>query len=188
MVRSCVTFHRPAGASLVTCALVVSVLLGPLLLHGQSDQRTFDDRADLAILHGSVRDLHGRPVAAATVYLQAEAGTQTLTTRTDSGGAYRFPGLRQGIYTLRAQMSGYRDAIFGPCVLRQEETKNIDLTLESQKASESSSNKPEFFDEPEFTVAGVTEAMNPGGHGSDAILRTTEALAKETASLGVTAQ
>ncbi len=184
MVRSCVTFHRPAGASLVTCALVVSVLLGPLLLHGQSDQRTFDDRADLAILHGSVRDLHGRPVAAATVYLQAEAGTQTLTTRTDSGGAYRFPGLRQGIYTLRAQMSGYRDAIFGPCVLRQEETKNIDLTLESQKASESSSNKPEFFDEPEFTVAGVTEAMNPGGHGSDT--STTEALAKETASLPVT--
>ena len=81
-------------------------------------------------------------------------------------------------------MSGYRDAIFGPCVLRQEETKNIDLTLESQKASESSSNKPEFFDEPEFTVAGVTEAMNPGGHGSDT--STTEALAKETASLPVT--
>ena len=33
-------------------------------------------------------------------------------------------------------------------------------------------------------MAGVTEAMNPGGHGSDTILRNTETLAKETVSLG----
>lgn len=42
---------------------------------------------------------------------------------------------------------------------------------------------PKFFDEPQFTVAGVADATPRGGHGSDTILRTTEALAKAAASL-----
>jgi tetratricopeptide (TPR) repeat protein len=118
---------------------------------------------------------------------------QTLTARTDSEGAFHFSALGEGVYTLRAQMSGYSEAIFGPCVLGQEEVKRVDLTLASVSTTQSGpagstiAERPQFFDKPEFTVAGVTEAANPGGHGSDAILRTTEALAKETASLGVTA-
>ena len=43
--------------------------------------------------------------------------------------------------------------------------------------------KPEFFDEPQFTVAGVTDNTYRGGHGSDTPLRSTEALAKATAAL-----
>ncbi len=189
MVRFRVTFHQPVEATLLTCVLMVSVLLGPFLVHGQSVQGQFDDHAGTAGLQGFVRDAHGRPVAAVTVYLQGKAGAETLTARTDSEGAYRFSGLREGVYTLRAEMTGYRATTFGPCVLGQRETKKIDLTLESPKASgalseKPVSEKPEFFDEPEFTVAGVTEAMNPGGHGSDT--STTETLAKETASLPVT--
>jgi len=42
---------------------------------------------------------------------------------------------------------------------------------------------PAFFDEPHFSVAGVTEAASAGGHGSDSVLRTSEALAKSTLSL-----
>ena len=41
-----------------------------------------------------------------------------------------------------------------------------------------------FFDPPSFIVAGVTDASNRGGHGSDPILHSTEALVKATASLG----
>jgi len=52
----------------------------------------------------------------------------------------------------------------------------------------SSSAQPQFFDEPKFTVAGVTEASNPGGHGSDTIWRTKEKLAKETVSLSKSKQ
>jgi len=47
----------------------------------------------------------------------------------------------------------------------------------------SGAQAPEFFDEPQFIVAGVTQATNSGGHGSDTVIRTTEALAKATASL-----
>jgi tetratricopeptide (TPR) repeat protein len=46
-----------------------------------------------------------------------------------------------------------------------------------------SSGTPQFYDEPQFTVAGVADTTNLGGHGSDAVIRTKEALAKETVSL-----
>jgi tetratricopeptide (TPR) repeat protein len=42
---------------------------------------------------------------------------------------------------------------------------------------------PQFYDEPQFTVAGVADATNLGGHGSDTVVRTKEALAKDTISL-----
>lgn len=59
------------------------------------------------------------------------------------------------------------------------------LATKSQTAAQnSSSSQPQFFDEPKFTVAGVTDASNLGGHGSDTIWRTKETLAKETVSLG----
>ncbi len=41
----------------------------------------------------------------------------------------------------------------------------------------------EFADKPNFTVAGVTDWTAVGGHGSDATLRTSEALARETVTL-----
>jgi tetratricopeptide (TPR) repeat protein len=46
-----------------------------------------------------------------------------------------------------------------------------------------SSGTPQFYDEPQFTVAGVADTTNLGGHGSDTVVRTKEALAKDTVSL-----
>jgi tetratricopeptide (TPR) repeat protein len=76
-------------------------------------------------------------------------------------------------------MNGYVRAVVGPLNLASKEAKRVDLILISGKASET----PEFFDEPQFTVAGVSPASNAGGHGSDTVLRTSEALAKATVSL-----
>ena len=42
---------------------------------------------------------------------------------------------------------------------------------------------PQYFDEPTFIVAGVTDISQRGGHGSDPVLRSAESLAKETAAL-----
>ncbi len=42
--------------------------------------------------------------------------------------------------------------------------------------------QPQFFDQPNFTVAGVTDASNPAGHGSTA-WRTTDVLSKDTVTL-----
>lgn len=145
------------------------------------------------MVQGYVRDSSGRPLANASVSLQLASDTQT--TRTNSEGAYRFTALLAGAYALRATMDGYSEASIGPVSLAQNETRKIDLSLVSTKASEPQSapseapatqkpQAPEFFDEPQFTVAGVTQATNSGGHGSDTVARTTEALARATVSLG----
>src|SRR5580658_987871 len=42
---------------------------------------------------------------------------------------------------------------------------------------------PQYFDEPNFIVAGVADPSERGGHGSDPVLRSAESLAKATAAL-----
>ena len=177
-----------------SCTLVVIACLAVFLIREQPVQAQSQDQAGSAILQGSVLDSSGHSIMAATVYLQKDA-EQTLTTRTDSEGRYRFSALGAGVYKLRAEMAGYVVASFGPCALGPKETKRVDLTLQPSTVSTpqngspgtssgtSEAEKPQYSDEPKFTVAGVTEAMNPGGHGSNTALQTTEALAKETASL-----
>ena len=191
MVRLFDTARQPGSCEsriairvLFLIALLVSLSTSAKPAHGQSQ-----DPTPSATMEGSVRDSQGRPVTGATVYLKS--GERTLSAHTDSAGTYRFSTLAEGVYSIRAATPGYIDATLGPCVLGPKEAKTVDLMLESPGASArpgaspgtSGAEKPQFYDEPEFTVAGVTEAMNPGGHGSDTILRNTETLAKETVSL-----
>src|SRR5712692_2519371 len=131
-----VTAYRSGclGTRIATCILAVIAPFGPLIVQGQSQGQS-QNPTDSATVHGFVRDSGDRPVAAATVHLQVKNGTQTLTARTDSEGTYHFSALREGIYTLRAELAGYGEATFGPLVLGQKETKRIDLTLETPKAS-----------------------------------------------------
>jgi tetratricopeptide (TPR) repeat protein len=174
--------------------MAVIALLAPFRLHGQSQKP-----GDLATLRGFVRDSGGRALVAATVRLQVISGAQTLRAQTDLDGNYHFAALSPGNYILSAEMIGYSEAIFGPLVLNSKEAKRIDFTLATQEsppprssfsgASQSgtpTSGPPEFFDEPNFTVAGVTDPTSLGGHGSDTGVRNKAALAKETVSLGRT--
>jgi tetratricopeptide (TPR) repeat protein len=166
---------------------------------GQTQQRPHDGVT--AIVRGFVRDSMSKPVAGATIFLEPSNPTQIdtdapQTTLSDSQGAYRFVVSSAGRYILRAERNGYAGASFGPVDLTQKENKAVDLTLapsvdaQGRNAAQPASNgkpatqaQPAFFDEPQFTVAGVTQASNSGGHGSDTVLRTTEALAKATVSL-----
>jgi len=84
-------------------------------------------------------------------------------------------------------MAGYSDTEISSLFLGSQEAKKLDLILLPARIPASQSTvtqAPEFFDEPRFAVAGVTDATNLGGHGSDTIVRTRESLAKETVSLG----
>jgi tetratricopeptide (TPR) repeat protein len=186
------------GIYIAGCVLAVMAAIAPV--RAQSHEQAGAARGQGAV-QGRVLDFTGTPVANVAVFLQIATSEPTPTTpgqvtHTDMEGKYHFAMLREGVYTLRAEVNGYGDAIVGPLSLAQKETKKIDLTLESTKASTSQNappvepatgkpgeQAPEFFDEPQFTVAGVTEATNTGGHGSDTVLRTTEALAKATVSL-----
>jgi Tfp pilus assembly protein PilF len=134
----------------------------------------FGQPQNSSTLEGLVRDPRGKPVTSAAVLLKTNS--QTFTTQTDSQGSYRFKSLPAGSYSLHASASGQGEADLGPIPLGLGETETINLTLDS-------SAKPQFFDEPSFIVAGVTDPAQRGGHGSDPALRSTEALARETASL-----
>jgi len=178
------------------CFLSIIVVLAPIRAYPQ-------EPANGGVLKGYVRDSSARPVANATVFLQLATQSSTPaispeSTQTDSAGAYRFASLPAGAYTLRAQMNGYAEAIVSRIPLARKEMKKIDLVLSPRKTSESQATlptgpptakpnaaAPEFFDEPQFTVAGVTAGATGGGHGSDTVLRTSEALARATVSLGV---
>jgi tetratricopeptide (TPR) repeat protein len=162
-----------------TLALVC--LLSSLELQGQ----TVTAPAQGAAVQGIVRDSGGRPVGGAKVSLKTkEAGTLTIIT--DRGGAYRFSSMRRGDYLLSVEKVGYANATVDPFTLARSESRTINLTLVSEKSSDrkkDSEKRPAFFDEPHFTVAGVTDTTNLGGHGSDTVVRNREALAKATASL-----
>jgi tetratricopeptide (TPR) repeat protein len=119
-----------------------------------------------------------KPVAGAEVYLQLDRGAQTLKAITDSTGAFKFSAVREGAYSLRAEMAGKGEAPVRAVVLGPNETKTLDLTLSTGDLT--------FFDEPTFSVAGVTDTTNLGGHGSDTVVRTKDALAKAAVSLSGT--
>ena len=171
--------HRLAASIYRMICLVVVFALVANAVSAQSQKPT----GPSTILQGTVRDLGNRAIAGATVCLQSKAPAQTLTANTDLDGHYRFPALPAGTYTLHAEMPGVGDATVDLVVVPSENAKWIDLKL--SKASTSwSTQVPEFFDEPHFTVAGVSDTTNLGGHGSDVVVRTTETLARDTASLG----
>lgn len=178
-------FSGYLGSRIATCALAMIAVLALFIIQGPSahGQSTRPDNS--AILQGSVRNSRGKLVAAAIVHLQAKGAPQPLIVHTDSAGTYRFAALRHGEYVVRAELAGYGEATSGAFVLGENEIKSIELTLESTRTvSEPAATQAEFFDEPSFTVAGVTDSTNLGGHGSNTIARTKEALAKGTVSLG----
>jgi tetratricopeptide (TPR) repeat protein len=163
------------SAGLLSCGLVVLVLSLPPYAHSQ----------EAASLGGTIRDAQGDPVAGATVRLQAQDATQMQAVHTDMQGNYSFPALHGGVYLLRAEMVGYGDAEISAVFIGPKEAKNVDVALQPAKTPTSSpTQKPEFFVDPQFTVAGVTDTTTLGGHGSDTIVRARETLAKETVSLG----
>jgi tetratricopeptide (TPR) repeat protein len=127
--------------------------------------------AALAAVEGTVRDALDHPLATATVYLQLKASGHTFSAHTDAAGVYRFRALAAGDYLLRAT-SASGEAAARPVILGDNETKKVDLTIENA-----------FFDEPNFIVAGVSDPISRGGHGSDTVVRSTEELAKATAAL-----
>ena len=120
-----------------------------------------------------MRDAQGHPIAAASVFLQLKNTGESVTTHVDASGRYHFTGLRAGDYLLRADGGAFGQAGVRPVSLAGRETKRIDLTVEMA-----------FSDEPNFIVAGVTDPISHGGHGSDTVRRSAEDLTKATASLG----
>jgi len=116
-------------------------------------------------LTGQVVNAAHQPVASAKVIAQS-GGKDLASAVTDASGHYKLT-LEAGQYVIRVE--GVRKT-----VSIGEKAVNLDFDLPEG---------PQFFDKPQFTVAGVTDNTYRGGHGSDTVLRSSEALTKETAAL-----
>lgn len=139
-----------------------------------------------ASLHGTVRDSQGKPVMDAVVALPSTPSAHKQSAHTNSQGIYSLVGLREGVYALRVTKAGYPDGGIDSVFVGAREDKKVDLVLGSASTAESALGTPKFSQEPQFTVSGVTDVSNLGGHGSDTVVRTREALAADTVSLGKT--
>ena len=65
----------------------------------------------------------------------------------------------------------------------QPDAGKTGASARDNKNAAAGANGLEFSDEPNFTVAGITDRSNLGLHGSDTTARTSDALARETAGL-----
>jgi len=145
-------------------------------------------------IQGTVRNAAGEPLAGVYLRLEEKDREKPLETKTDAEGTFVFSPTRGGTYTVHAEKSGWRDAVAGAFALSLGEKKEIDIVLQTQSAgpsspssgantSRSATETMEFKDEPNFTVAGVTDYSNLGLHGSDATARTSDTLATATVAL-----
>ena len=173
-------FHRKFG--LVAGAVVCLVLaLRDPLLHAQSAG---------IVVEGVVHDAAKHALSGVKVSLDDQVQGRTQDTRTDAAGHFRFSGVAASTYVLRLRTPGYVDRTEGPFAIGLGETKtlNVEMAAVKSPAQERTASQPlEYSDEPQFTVAGLTDPSNVGGHGSNVTLPTKEALARETASLAASA-
>jgi len=142
-------------------------------------------------VEGTVRNSAGEPVMGASVVLEEKGGTRKLKTKTDADGKFILTVRHAGTYTVTVEKAGFGKCVTDPMpLLSAGQKKQIEVRLQTttvaQPSAASQTASPgamEFKDEPNFTVAGVTDWSGAGGHGSDTSLRTSEALARETLAL-----
>lgn len=134
-----------------------------------------------AAIRGTVHDSAGKPVDHALVHLD-RAGKPGWTMTTSADGTFLFKSIGPGRYQLSVEKVGRHSPVVSVTTALSGEVR-VDLVLGAASGSAADSEVMAFADKPNFTVAGITDWTAVGGHGSDASLRTSEALARETASL-----
>lgn len=183
-------FERPRAKSAWSGQRLLRVLILILPFYAIAQESAPD-----ANLHGTIEDSKGKPADRANVSLRRKESDYCRTAITDSQGRYSFDKLPDGIYALdvvRKMNAGDEVQSRDPLILKPHESRALDLVLEVlQEGPELikedpslAASAPRFFDQPQFTVAGVKDTTTLGGHGSDTVVRTRDSLAKETVSLG----
>lgn len=86
---------------------------------------------------GTVRDDTGHPVSSIRVSLEDENSQPIRTLFTDASGRFKFPGLRAGIYLLRAETAG---------LPFQENTQRIELISMTRPGSSSTTEETNVYD------------------------------------------
>ncbi len=134
---------------------------------------------------GRVLTHNGTPVEGADVRVQEDNIDAGPEQKSNAMGRFSFSSQAGVRYRLSAAKTGYPQTITAwreakGCV------ENVDLAFDSNSSdttAEGLSAGMRFADQPNFTIAGVTDWTAVGGHGSDSALRTSESLVNEAVGL-----
>jgi len=175
-------------------ALALAALLLGLSGSTVGEQKPSLPQQVAASVEGTVRNSAGEAIPDVTVFLEGKEHSNSAETKTRVDGTFVISVLEAGTFTMRVEKPGWHGSVSSLLVLSKGDKKHVELVLEalatnrpepSGASNPSRASQPvmEFDDEPNFTVAGVTDWSNAGMHGSDVTVRTSEALAKETLAL-----
>ena len=93
-------------------------------------------QAGTAGLAGTVKDSQGAVVPGATITVTHKATGAVRTNISNSQGAFNFPALPPGDYTLKAELSGFRTYVHENVVLRVDSVTQVDAVLALGSVSE----------------------------------------------------
>jgi hypothetical protein len=96
----------------------------------------FSQSKETGAIVGTVTDEDGSPLPGATVKLISPNLMGTRTFVTDASGSYRFPALPPGIYTVRAELQGFRTYIREEVRLTTTTRLTVDLILKPSVVEE----------------------------------------------------
>src|SRR5437588_2663330 len=88
-------------------------------------------------IDGELHDTTGAAVTGVTVSVINTGTNATRTTITNDAGAYSFPSLSPGTYTLRAEKPGFKTVVRNQIDLQVQQAARIDLELQVGQLSES---------------------------------------------------
>jgi tetratricopeptide (TPR) repeat protein len=179
-------YARASWRRLRVIFLVASVLAGlqpppTFALQGIPERSGKSD----AKIEGKVSNASGEALADALVWLMNEAEEKVADAETGTDGKFILAVPRQGTFVLEVRKEGFRPVRMELADLSEASSQHPNVVLEKlQAARDGQANKTmEYSDQPNFTIAGLTDFNGAGVHGSDVRVRTSETLAKETAAL-----
>ena len=173
------------------CGVLVVVGAGlTLLVPAAFAQQPSSGCAGRVTIEGRVVGADGKPVRDAIVRLEKKADAPVAETKTDASGGFHFTALADVSYRLSAEQEGSRTAGINVGTSAEKCSEKVELMFSGDGGSAAPgamrgpvAQAMEFADEPNFSIAGVTDWTAVGGHGSDATLRTSESLASEARNL-----
>jgi tetratricopeptide (TPR) repeat protein len=136
-------------------------------------------------IEGRVCSASGQAIADALVWLVNDAEERVADAETGADGKFILTVPRQGAFVLEVHKDGFRPVrmeLADPGGASSQHPNVVLEKLETTRDGEAN-RAMEYSDQPNFTIAGVTDFNGAGVHGSDVKVRTSETLAKETAAL-----
>jgi tetratricopeptide (TPR) repeat protein len=133
------------------------------------------------VVSGTVCDADDHPLRDVEVSLEGKVLPQAIRSASDAEGHFQFATVPAGTYTVVAKRDGYQEMRQG--LLEVTAARSIVLRMKKAEAATDAAASIPFSDEPQFTVAGITDTSELGIHSSSRSAPNSTAMAKDAASL-----